>query len=236
MFVNKSSIFIFCIAIILSGCGFGKALTAMHTKKVKPQYYSFEDKSIIFTPLVHFGQKEFYKNLNDSIVGWKKNGYIIFYEGIIHNASEMGVDSITADNTNRKWRKIVGGEQMTREGYEELNEVFKNKMVQPENEDLGIDSTDLNADITMIDLVSHFEEYYEEVNLDSCDFATPLDSNYTCNKKLKGKLKPIILDYRNEQLVEKVIASPSDKIVVLYGAMHIKGMKKSLKQYEKGNK
>ena len=57
-----------------------------------------------------------------------------------------------------------------------------------------------------------------------------LDSTYTCNKKLKGNLMPIIVDYRNEQLVEKVMDSERENIVVLYGLIHIKGMKDLLKK------
>jgi len=41
---------------------------------------------------------------------------------------------------------------------------------------------------------------------------------------------PIIVDYRNEQLVEKVMESERENIVVLYGLIHIKGMKELLKK------
>jgi len=221
-------IFTFSIITLLSGCGLVKGVRAIKNKKVKPQYYTFEDKSIIFTPLTHFGQKEFYDHLKDSIVHWKNNGYTIFYEGVKREPSSMNLDSISVDNLMRKWRKIVGGEQLTREGYAELSEVFKKGIVQPENEELGMDSTDINADITLLDLVSKFEEYYGEVKIDSCDYATHLDSTYTCSKKLKGNLMPIILDYRNTHLVEKVIDTELYHIVVLYGKVHIKGMKKLL--------
>ncbi len=218
------------ISILFSSCGLVKSLRAMKNKKVKPQHYTFEDKSIIFTPLTHFGQKEFYANLTDSLVQWKIKGYTVFYEGIKHKASDMGVDSITADNTMRKWRKIVGGEGATREDYAELSEVFKKGIAQPENKDLGIDDTDINADITLLDLVSKYEGLYGEIKMDSCDYATHLDSTYTCGKALKGKLRPIIVDYRNTQLVDKLINSGQNNIVVLYGAIHIKGMKKLLKE------
>jgi len=40
----------------------------------------------------------------------------------------------------------------------------------------------------------------------------------------------VILDYRNEELVKRIINTDSKKIVVLYGAAHIKGMKKLLKK------
>ncbi len=221
---------VFFIVLLLSGCGLVKGLRAIKNEDVQPQYYAFKDKTIIFTPLTHFGQKVYYDSLRDSIVHWKHAGYIIFYEQIETDQSLLMLDSISYDELNRKWRKIAGGEKMTREGYAELSDVFKDAIVQPENEDLGIDSTDLNADITLLDLVNKFEEYYGEVKIDSCDYATHLDSTYTCNKKLKGNLMPIIVDYRNEQLVEKVMVSERRNIVVLYGLIHIKGMKDLLKE------
>ncbi len=169
-------IFILGIIILYSGCGLTKGLRAIKNKDVKPEYYNFNAKSIIFTPLAHFSQVEYYESLKDSIISWKKNGYIIFYEGIIHTATEMIVDSIVADRTMRKWRKITGGVGATREDHAELSDVFKNAIVQPEDEDLGIDSTDVNADITLLDLVSKYEDFYGKIHLDSCDLITSLDS------------------------------------------------------------
>ncbi len=229
---NLKLVLIFSILIILSGCGLVKALRSMNVKDVKPQYFTFKNRSVIFTPLTHFGQKEFYEKLKDSIVHWKNNDYVIFYEGIKHKALDMGVDSITADMTMRKWRKITGGVGASREDYAELSDVFKNRIVQPENEELGIDSTDISADITLIDLVGKFENSYGTVSLDSCDYSTHLDSAYTCSKKQKGKLNPIILDYRNMHLVDQVVKSEHNHIVVLYGGRHIKGMKKLLRDEE----
>ncbi len=223
-------VFILGIIILYSGCGLTKGLRAIKNKDVKTEHYTFNEKSIIFTPLAHFSQVEYYENLKDSIINWKKKGYMIFYEGIIHKATEMNVDSIVADRTMRKWRKITRGVGATREDYAELSDVFKNAIVQPENEELGIDSADVNADITLLDLVSKYEDYYGKIHLDSCDLITSLDSTYACKKKLKGNLNPVILDYRNVQLVEKLVASEQKKIVVLYGARHIKGMKKLLKK------
>ncbi len=224
------------IVMLLASCSLFKALRAIKNKDVKPHYYMFHDKSIIFTPLTHFGQNEYYNSLKDSLIHWKENGYTIFYEQIISDPKAMNLDSISVDGLRRKWRKIVGGEQMTREGYSEFSEVFKNGVAQPEYVDLGIDSADFNADITLADLVNKFEEYYGEVKIDSCDYATHLDSTYTCSKKLKGKLIPVIIDYRNEELVKKIVNSDLKEIVVLYGGLHLKGMKKLLDKEQSANK
>jgi hypothetical protein len=237
IFKYKLSFVLLVLSLILVySCSISKSVKAIYNENVKPQYFSFENKSIIFTPLAHFGQEQYYSNLKDSLIEWKKQGYIIFYEGILHSPKDMGVDSIQADIALRKWRRMLGGDGATREDYADLSDVkiFKNAVAQPEYIDLGIDSSDFNADITLISIVEQFEKRYNVITLDSCDLATSLDSTYTCGKKPKGNLTPIILDYRNEKLIEKIIASDHNKIAVLFGGAHIKGLKKLLKEYEKG--
>jgi hypothetical protein len=164
----------------------------------------------------------------------KKNGYTIFYEQIGSGQIYLGLDSIAYDRLRRNFRRIDGGNAGTAEDYEaEAQKVFKKGIGQPGYADLGIDSTDINADITLLEMVNKIEELYGETKLDSCDFATHLDSTYNCSKGLKlKKLDPIYVDYRNSVVVKKIINSELDKIVVLFGVAHIKGMKKLLKKEE----
>ncbi len=226
-----------CCILLLSGCSLTKAVGYMLSKKVKSRYYTYEDKSIVFTPLVHFGQKEFYARLKDSIVDWKNDGYTIFYEQVGGGQDYLGLDSISYDRLLRKLRRIDGGVSGTREDYAVLQEVFKNGIPQPEYEDLGIDSTDVNADINLLQLVNQYEITLGKIGLDSCDYNTHLDSIYSCYKGVKmSKLDPIIVDYRNEKVIEKVAESESAKIVILFGANHRKGMKNLLKEKQNKNK
>ena len=221
---------LFCL-LLVSGCKFTKGVNSMLSKKVKPIYYTYEDKTIIFTPLVHFGQKEFYENLRTALVDWKKDGYTIFYESIGSGQSYLGLDSISYDKLQREFRRINGGNATAEDYAEDLQKVFKKGVSQPVYKDLGIDSTDLNVDVSLVDLINKFEELYSEIKLDSCDYATHLDSSYSCSKGLKmKKLEPVYVDYRNTAVVEKIIKSDFNKMVVLYGAAHIKGMKKLLKE------
>lgn len=226
--------FISLIILLLSGCQITNGLKAVMSKKVKPQYFTYQDKSIIFAPLVHFGQKEFYSSLKDSIVDWKEDGYTIFYEYVKGGSEYLGIDSVSFDRLRRKFRRVSKDEVRPIADYEEdLQKVFKKGVVQPDYGELGLDSTDFLPDITFLDLVNKIEEVYGEIQLDSCDLATPFDSTYTCSKGMKMKeLKPIILDYRNSEVVKKIINSDLNKIVVLFGAAHIKGMKKLLKDEE----
>lgn len=223
-----------CVIILLSGCQFIRGVQAIKSKKVKPEHIDCQSKSIIFTPLVHFGQKEFYRSLKDSIVDWKRDGYTIFYEHVTSGQAELGLDSIAYDRLRRKFRKIDGGNAGTPADYEtELQGIFKNGIAQPEYADLGMDSTDIHADVTLLELVNKIEEYFGSTPLDSCDYATPLDSNYTCSKGLKMRdLEPFYLDYRNSVIVKKILTSELDKIVVLFGAAHRKGVKRLVEEAE----
>ena len=101
---------IFSIVLLLSGCQITRGLRAVMSKKVKPQYYIFKDKSIIFTPFVHFGQKEFYGSLKDSIINWKKNGFTVFYEQVGSGQIFLSLDSVSYDNL---YRRINGGNAST---------------------------------------------------------------------------------------------------------------------------
>lgn len=188
-----------CTLPFLLGCQITTSLDAMYEKDVEPQKYAYGDKSIIFVPLVHYGEKIFFNSLRDSIVEWKENGYTIFYEQI----SNKNLDRTERNLCFLKWRKINGRVSSTRDDYELLNEVFKSKITQPKYSQLGIDSTDINADIGFGELIDKYEDIYGEVIIDSCDYSTPLDSIYHCGEGLKQDLKPITLDYRNEQLAER---------------------------------
>jgi hypothetical protein len=231
--ILQLALFLFIISL-LSSCKITKGVSAIVNKDVKPQYYSYKDKTVIFTPLTHFGQKEYYESLKDSLIHWKKNGFTVFYEKISSGRINLGLDIIAYDRLLRSFRRIDGGNSGTSEDYEaEVQKVFKNGIGQPDYADLGIDSTDIHADITLLELVNKIEELYGEIKLDSCDFATALDSAYNCSKGFKlKKLEPVYVDYRNEVVVEKIMNSKQERIIVLFGSAHIKGMKKLLKNEE----
>jgi len=226
--------FVSVIILLLSGCQIIQSLSAIKSKKVKPHYYTYEAKSIIFVPLVHIGQKEFYASLKDSIIAWKNNNYTIFYKQVGSGQAYLGLDSISYDRLRRRFRRIDGGTTGTPEDYvEEAQKVFKEVIAQPIYSDLGIDSTDVHADINLLQLVEQYEITFGKITLDSCDYSTHLDSAYSCYKAVKmRKLDPIIVDYRNEVVIEKVIVSESEKIVILFGAAHRKGMGKLLMEIE----
>ena len=213
------------LMVTYTGCKVIKNVHYIYNKDVKTEEISLDNKSVKLSPLVHFGQKEFYNNLKDSIFYWKKSGYIIFYEEIRANAT----DTILL----LKWRKINNGNIIDKNEYAHVGRVL-NKIGQPEYDSLGIDGLDINADVSLNDVINKYEEFYGPIVLDSCDFQTPLKTSYTnCGKRYKNSLVPILNNYRNNEVIKRIIESDSTRIVVLYGADHIKGIKKGLKNAAK---
>jgi len=202
-------------------------VSLIYNKKVNPTRVQIQDKSILLTPIVHLGQKEFFDALTDSIVKWKSQGYRVFYEEINIGPHEQNIPVATYETIFRKFRKMVGG-AVTREHYGDLGETFKGAIPQPLYSEVGVDSLDFNADVTIKEFVEEYERLYGPVTLSTCDLNTSLDSAFTCNEPLSNDMDPVIDDFRNRMLVKQLVAAKEKKIVVLYGAIHIKPLKKML--------
>ena len=215
-------------ALIIS-CNVTRSLSMLYRNNPKIKTLQTERKTIKFIPIVHFGQKKFYENLKDIVLESKKEGYVVYYEQISNRFDKLGLTKEDYNILAKKYIKLKNGALNTRENYKELNTVFKNKQVQPTYDLLGITSTDVNADITMVQYVGEYERIYGKIVLDSCDLNTPIGSTYTC-KGLTNSTKPITIDFRNENLVKMISNAPNEKILVLYGAAHIGPVKKMLKK------
>ncbi|MCP4441978.1 MAG: hypothetical protein GY810_23970 [Aureispira sp.] len=210
-------------------CKIIQGLNYITKKEIKPVYYSDSKREAILVPITHFGQKEFYSDLTDSIKHWKRNDYRIYYEIIKKIPDEINVDKVY----HRKLRWINGGVIPSRETYAEGEELFENAMAQPKWVDMGITETDLNADVSLKEIIEEYERLYGTINLSECDWSTPMDASvdeYECSIKSKNKLSPVTVDYRNEEVVNYVNQNQDKKIVIIYGAAHIKGILKLLKK------
>ena len=231
--IMKTNRFLLALCLtsaLIFSCNSIKEVSMIYNTEVKPTQVMLQDKSILLTPIVHFGQQEFYDNLRDSVVAWKGKGYTVFYEELNIGPHERDVPVEEYEVIFRKFRKMTGGSP-TREQYVELEETFEGGVSQPSYEFLGVDSTDFNADVTIKEFVEEYERLYGTLQLTPCDLNTPLDSTFTCGG-VKENMKPVIDDFRNEMLVKQLVEAEEKKIVVLYGAIHIKPVKKMLKEFQ----
>ena len=229
---NKYILILF-LSTILTSCVAVTTYRALNAKKVRAERLIYQEKEILLVPIAHIGEKIFYKSLRDSIINWKNKNYRIYYEQASKNYQDLDIDSLAADTLFRKWRKIAGGNLGTREQLSDLNKSLKDKVLQPTWVKLGVDSNDLNADINLAIMIAKYEDLYGKVHLKDCDLETPIDSVYECGSPMRNDLLPIVLDLRNKYVAHLIKNAGDDKIVVIYGAMHMKGIKKLITEQGK---
>lgn len=221
------------LCLLLASCGRMMVKAALLTfKHPTPHYYTNGDKTVVFIPMIHLNKKEFYdevKQLNDSL---REQGYVFVYESV---AASKSLDSVTLDTYKRKFRRVVG---FNLTSYtDKNNDAMKRYRVKGaisqtmSNTGLSLD-TDIKGDVSMDSLVRRYEKEKGEIVLYDYDRETPL------NKKYKGKRLPssekeyLLMTVRNQALADKITALPEKKIVVLYGALHRKGMYADLKKID----
>ena len=233
--IHKKAYLYFSLIVLFAmftSCNAIKTISKIESKKAKVVSFTHQNKSLKFIPLVHFGQPEFYSAIKDSVTAYKKKGYIVFYELVTTRADEK-TEPEAYNKELLLIRRMFNGENLTPESYEEdLKEIFPSAIAQPNYKDLGIDENDLNVDVDIIDIAEEYTRLYGEIKLTPCDYDTPVDSKEYLCEKIKNKMDPIIVDFRNEHLANEIHNSKNDKILILYGLLHEKGVKKLLRKME----
>ncbi len=215
-----------------------------YEEKCEITYLSNNIKEVAFIEMHHIGRKEFYDDVATKIDSLKKQGYSVFYEGI---ETEPDTDSLQADAYNRKLRKLIGA--TVGEYLDTLNNTYLGKykisnkykmMMQPAASELNIDTIQaLRADISFKTLVNEFENKYSKIELDSCDLKTSLFSKtYSCELVKKSQrtafFDETVLGLRDRNLAKKVMEYQGDKIVIVFGSLHVSGMMIELTKADSG--
>lgn len=193
------------------------------------------DKELVFLGMHHIGKQEFYDDVKKKVDSLHKLGFVIFYEKVI---PAPGIDSLKKDSLLRKFRKVVGVLQVN--GY--LNKedgtfmgkkhsFVKDLVNQPFGKAIGLDSlVDKRVDAYLDKLIEAYELTYKTIELSPCDFTTTLKEKYNCGKlKNKEGHDFLLIDYRNNLIVNAIIESPGKKIALMYGKKHLEGIFSLLK-------
>lgn len=174
--------------------------------------------------MIHLGQQEFYDNVAQEVKKYKEDGYVLFYEWI---------DYETADTlTLRKTKKIVGMIP-SKKGYSlMIDKIEIEGVVFQENEQFinQVNSLDFNVDITPQELIQEYEKRHGEILLSDEDLQVPLYGDF--NFKNDKNVMDIILNHRNKIVAEHIQSSKYDKIIVMYGADHQKGILQELQKID----
>ena len=195
-----------------------------------------DNKELKIIPLRHLGTPKYYDNLKEVLSKYQNLGYVVFYEFMRSNN--------TNDIRQRKFRKIlplkINLDSKEQLNYKEIllkkfrkidpNFEFKQNVIpQPQYNFLITDlNNSKNVDITIEEFVNEYERLNGAVVLDSCDYVNNWSkSNCETNKRAKGFDK-ILIDYRNNNVVDNVLSATNNKILILYGEGHVKGIKKGL--------
>src|SRR5436190_3314741 len=79
--------------LLFCSCMSVKALKKMNDKTADYETWTNGDgKSVVFLPMVHAGKAEFYEDVKTVISRYKKEGYLVFYEGVKKDYKETLAD------------------------------------------------------------------------------------------------------------------------------------------------
>lgn len=251
--MNK--LFIFCTFSLLMSCSaivnsYMKSM-GIYDNEVKFEKMQNHEKEVIFIPNRHMGTPVYYKNLKLAIDSLTNDGYFIFYESIKPDVLENSDDTLQLMQQALKLRKALGSSlsNISSDGgiFDTINHTMKvgkreiklkeKIIMEPSAEKKGLvnNPNAENTDVTLGAILNEYEKRFGEIILTDCDFNTPMNEPYHCENEnaaedRKKIYNEIIIDFRNQNLVNEVLESDKNKIVVIYGSNHIKGMKELLEQ------
>ena len=224
----KKLILLILIATAFQSCKIVRSLTQLNQKKAKVYSYTLFDKDIKYIPMHHLGKKAFYDDVAKKVNMYKRKGYVVYYESINTHFTD---NPKVKDTIRRKVRKIKGFSGSYKEN---APEGFSKKYIpQPEYSELGTDSTDVRADTNYLQFINEWEKQNGTITLDSTDLNTPFDKPFAKSVEYTNKqYKAIVVEYRNQYLIDMIKNSPDNKILILYGKGHQKDFKQKAKHSE----
>ncbi len=164
-------------------------------------------KKIYFIGTHHIGTENFYNNIKTKIDSLHKHGYILYFEGIRSDTTSDGF--LFRKMISKKFKKIMGKSFSMNEHYIEFASKYEGLIAQPEIDSLGGNSNDINADVSVKDIVEYYEQKYGAVN-DSIIY----------QKNYKEITQDILQEFRNKRLYNLIKTSKHRKILILFGMGH----------------
>ena len=228
--MTKNFLMLLCGALLLGGCSSSFISFKEKNPFKKAVVFTKNDKEIIYIPMIHLGQKEFYDQIKQFVTQKRDEGYKIYYEKLTYGTS----DSLLQDTLLLKARKITG--YYFKGIYTDKNNAtspFRDKYEQftrQTEENTGIDiEKDFRVDLNMRQLIAQIETDHSPIVLDSCDYTTPPTAKYNC-KQYKEYSRLFLRTYRDDYLLATLLATPHKKIILLYGVNHYDFLSPELKK------
>ena len=214
------------------------------------------DKTIIFQSMSHIATKDFYKKVANNIKNAKKEDFVYFFEWVKSWTKENMEDFNEAlwikfdENLYKNFSKLYW---VVHQNNDDFIWLVNNKDF---NVDLNIDeimslyreietdkekdsSAPIDANKEIIETLSKLNERQLEllvyINKSILNFIIKSDwtRDLINNNFWNKELFKVILDKRNEKLVNEIIDSPHKKIFITYWLLHFEGVFELLKENDK---
>ena len=202
----------------------------IYDDKLTIREYKRDSSNVVFFDIAHIGTDLYYQDYKLKIDSLAKKDFFFYLEAV--TASESN------DSVNRKFIKI-SRIPFLKNGYTgTLDSIFTAKGIklqkklinQPPNDSLGLtDKNSLNVDVSLTDIVNFYESKYQPIILESCDYEVSIYEAPKCPIKLKQEVRDdIILTYRNNHVLKNLSKEKRQKIAIIYGKGHLKGIEEGL--------
>ena len=215
-------LFLSVIFVLLSSISCTRVAVALTNKKdpfKKKTVWVKGDKEIIYIPMIHVAKVGYYEKVKDFLSQKRNEGYVVYYEGLENG----GKTPEERDTLILKVRKILGFNICG--GYSDKKNQstpqYLKKYVGQNHTNTGIDpKRDVRADLTFKEIIAKIEAESGKIELEPCDFETPLNAPYECTNYRRQYDYSFKRSFRDKYLNQLLLNSTDKKIVVLYGQSH----------------
>lgn len=245
--------FLLSILIFLSSCSMimNSYLSGLgiYTDEVEFIKLQKENSEVLLIPNKHLATQTYYKNLRSSVDSLTNIDYFFFYETVLPENLKTKEDTLKYKENLLKFRRIRnksnydliddGGYIDTLNNRITLNnrniKLRKKLEYQFKPEFFFKNEADYDiVDVTISEMVDEFESRHGVIELTDCDYETEAKVKYECEnedaKKNGRRLNDIIVDFRNEHVVDEILKGEHSKIAVIYGSAHMEGIQKLLEE------
>ena len=223
MILNMKKILALIVILSFTSCQsiLLKIITANKSiaNNTKVLYNDKTDQKIVFFPMVHVGQKDYYESAKKIIDTLRQNDYSFYYENIaIHPDAKL--DSNEIEIYHKKTRKILGYHPSLDSTNQSLPKILrKNNLMVQDYRFMGLKKGDHLLDLPKNQIIDSIEANYNEIKLTKCDLETPLNEDYNCESLRKYKWA-LTHEFRDQYIGERILEIKKNKIALIYGRMH----------------
>lgn len=214
------------------------------------------EKTLKFQTMSHIGSVKFYEHVQTNIRDAKKQNFVLFYEGVGPGSKENLAAFnqalwITFDaNLYENFSKLYGvvaqdndiflGLENNKDynidlNLDEVMELYHEK-TNSWSKNTASTKAPENMSVLLKESIEHLSQNQlralQYINQSLLNFIVKHDAlrNSIMERFWNPDIFHVILEERNEHLVEEILRSSDDKIFILYGLMHFEGVFKLLKE------